>query len=314
MMVTLDAMPGEASRSNRARRGRNGSLRAVGVASAQWGVISLGQLRDCGVNADAADRWRRAGRLHTIHPGVYALGHSSVPVEGRLTAALLHAGLGATLSHATAAWWWGLVNPEPTVIDVSAPGKHGSLDRVRVHHPRVLDATRWRRLPVTTIPRTLLDLAAKASIDLVRQALAQADYRHLLQVDEVAAACGQGRPGSLLLREALERHEPRLAMTRSELERLFLALCEAAGIKLPEVNAILEGWTVDALWRRERVVVELDGRDNHSSPGQIERDRRKDLRLRAAGYVVLRYTWAQIVNEPAAVIADLLAALSSAAL
>jgi hypothetical protein len=73
----------------------------VDVASAQWGVISLQQLVDCGVSSDAADRWRRAGRLHTIHRGVYALGHPSIPIEGRLTAALLHAGSGAVLSHRT---------------------------------------------------------------------------------------------------------------------------------------------------------------------------------------------------------------------
>ena len=102
-------------------------------------------------------------------------------------------------------------------------------------------------------------------------------------------------------------------MTRSELERRFLKECEAAGIALPEVNVVIEGWTVDALWRAERVVVELDGRDNHSSPGQIERDRRKELQLRAAGYVVVRYTWAQVALEPQVVMADLRAILSSAA-
>jgi len=59
----------------------------------------------------------------------------------------------------------------------------------------------------------------------------------------------------------MDRHEPRIALTRSELERRFLALCESAGLPLPEVNAVVEGWTVDALWCRERVVVELDGRD-----------------------------------------------------
>lgn len=76
---------------------------------------------------------------------------------------------------------------------------------------------------------------------------------------------------------------------------------------------MVEGWTVDALWRTERVIVELDGRDNHSSPGQLERDRRKDLQLRRAGYVVLRYTWAQVVFEWPAVLADLRATLSSVA-
>lgn len=272
------------------------------------------QLRDCGVSDDAADRWRAGGRLHTVHRGVYALGHPAVPIEGRLVAALLHAGSEAVLSHATAAWWWRMVDREPAAIDVSAPGRRTSVEGVRVHQPRVIEGTRFRRLPVTTVPRTLLDLASESSIDRVRRALAQADYHRLLMIEDVAAVCGRGRRGAARLRAALERHQPRIALTRSELERLFLALCEAAGIPLPEVNVVVEGWTVDALWRHERVVVELDGRDNHSSPGQIERDRRKDLQLRAAGYVVLRYTWAQVMFEAPAVIADLRAALNSAAL
>ena len=305
-------MPGGLSRSNRACRGQNATVRAAAVASAQWGVIGLQQLRDCGVNADAADRWRRDGRLHTVHRGIYALGHPTIPIEGRLVAALLHAGPEAVLSHHSAAWWWRLLDREPTVIDVSAPGRRSSLDGVRVHHPRVIDGTRSRRLPVTTVPRTLLDLASTSSTDQIRRALAQADYHRLLVVEEVAAVCGPGRLGAGRLRAALERHEPRIALTRSELERRFLNECEAAGIALPEVNAVVEGWTVDALWRRERVVVELDGRDNHSSPGQIERDRRKELQLRAAGYVVVRYTWAQVTLETQVVMADLRAILSSA--
>ena len=229
-----------------------------------------------------------------------------------MVAALLHAGPGALLSHHTAAWWWGLLDREPDVIDISAPGRRRSLDRVRVHHPHELDGTRWRRLPITTVSRTLRDLAAESSIEQLRRALAQADYRRLLNIDEVAAACGQGCHGTARLRAALQRHEPRIAMTRSELERRFLALCERAGLPLPEVNAVVEGWTVDALWRAERVVVELDGRDNHSSPGQLERDRRKDLQLRAAAYVVLRYTWAQVALEAPAVTSDVRTILSQA--
>ncbi|MGZ4287180.1 MAG: type IV toxin-antitoxin system AbiEi family antitoxin domain-containing protein [Solirubrobacteraceae bacterium] len=305
-------MPGGLSRSNRACRGQNATVLAAAVASAQWGVIGLQQLLDCGVSADAADRWRRAGRLHTVHRGIYALGHPTIPIEGRLVAALLHAGPEAVLSHHSAAWWWRLLDREPTVIDVSAPGRRSSLEGVRVHHPRVIDGTRSRRLPVTTVPRTLLDLASRSSTDQIRRALAQADYHRLLVVEEAVAVCGPGRLGAARLRAALERHEPRIAVTRSELERRFLNECEAAGIALPEVNAVVEGWTVDALWRRERIVVELDGRDNHSSPGQIERDRRKELQLRAAGYVVVRYTWAQVTLETQVVMADLRAILSSA--
>ena len=97
------------------------TLRAAAVASAQWGVISLRQLRDCGFSKSAVNRWRWEGRLHTVHRGIYALGHPNVPIEARLVAALLHAGPGAVLSHHTAAWWWQLLDPVPDVIDVSAP-------------------------------------------------------------------------------------------------------------------------------------------------------------------------------------------------
>jgi hypothetical protein len=100
-----------------------------------------------------------------IHRGVYALGHPWVPIEGRLVAALIHAGPDAVLSHATAAWWWRLVPDQPDVLDVSSLSRAGSVPNVRVHRPRTLDPTRHRRFPVTTVPRTLLDLAAYSSPD-----------------------------------------------------------------------------------------------------------------------------------------------------
>jgi predicted transcriptional regulator of viral defense system len=86
------------------------------VAALQWGVIDVRQLRDCGVSKSMASRWAKQGRLHRRYQGVYAVGHPALPVEGELTAALLAAGPGALLSHATAAWWWGLIE-EPRVIE-----------------------------------------------------------------------------------------------------------------------------------------------------------------------------------------------------
>ena len=79
--------------------------RAARVAGRQWGVIGRDQLRSSGMSAPAIVRWRSTGRLTERHPGVYAFGHDSIPVEGRLVAALLYAGEGAVLSHRTAAWW-----------------------------------------------------------------------------------------------------------------------------------------------------------------------------------------------------------------
>lgn len=284
-------------------------LSAGQLAGQQWGVIGSRQLGACGVNASMRHRWRTDGRLYLIHHRVYSLGHPEVPIEGRLVAALLYAGDDAVLSHATAAWWWGLVDDEPDAVEVSTRSWARSCPGVVVHHRRHIDKARHRRFPTTTIPQTLRDYAATAALLDVRHALAKSDYLRLLDPADVQAACGQGRPGSAKLAKALGRHHPRLARTRSWLELEFIPFCEAAGIPLPEINLRLEGWTVDALWRQERVVVELDGYGNHSTRAQMERDRRKELQLRAAGFLVIRYTWDQVVHEPELVAADLLARL-----
>jgi Transcriptional regulator, AbiEi antitoxin len=116
-------------------REQKATLRAGEIAGQQWGVIGWRQLKSCGVSHSTADRWRADGRLHPIHRGVYALGHPSVPIEGRLVAALIRAGREAGLSCATAAWWWQLIDDEPAIIDVSTPGRARSSTGVRVHHP-----------------------------------------------------------------------------------------------------------------------------------------------------------------------------------
>ena len=94
-------------------------------------------------------------------------------------------------------------------------------------------------------------------------------------------------------------------MTRSHLEVVLLEQCERDGIPLPEVNAWVAGWSVDALWRAEGVAVELDGHLNHRSPGQLRRDHQKDLTLRRAGFVPLRYSDEQLEHQWPDVIADL---------
>jgi predicted transcriptional regulator of viral defense system len=288
------------------------TVRAAAVARERWGVIGWSQLRDCGVSSTTAGRWREQGRLHVIHCAVYALGHPSIPIEGRMVAAILHAGEGTVLSHATAAWWWGLIDDEPTVIDVSTPTRARSTAGVRVHHPRRVDATTHRRFPITTVARTLVDFASQAPLREVRQALAEAEYRRLLDVEEVLSLCHPGRRGSRRLRRALARHQPKLALTRSDTERRFFVLCERAGLPLPEVNAPVSLMRIDMVWPALGLAVELDGYEGHHTPAQMERDRRRELHARRTGLMLIRYTWSQVAYEADLVVADLSSAARSA--
>lgn len=297
--------------------------RVAQLAERQWGVVSRGQLIRLGIGGASISRRPATGLLHRLHPGIYAFGHRAVQMRGRLAAALLFAGPGGALSHQTAAWWWGLLRSEhrasrraglgetpPRRIHVSATGYRRSIAEVRIHHPRRLERTSHRGMPITTVARTLLDVAATLAYADLRRALAEADYRKLLDLDAVERELGRGHAGSAALRRALASHMPQLARGLSVLEERFLALCEAAGIPLPAVNPRVGGWMVDALWRRERLVVELDGHVAHGSAAAIERDRRRDLTLRASGYSVLRYTWGQITRDAERVAADLREALT----
>lgn len=254
-------------------------------------------------------RWVDGGRLHRLHRGVYAVGHGALSVEGRLVAALLYAGPGAMLSHVTAAWWWGIWGAEPRVIHVSTDRRRKSTTDVRVHGQRVVERTRHRHLPVTTVTQVLLDLAAVAGPRDLRKALADVEYQGLVDLASVEAETGRGRPGSAALREALAGHRPQLAHTLSVLEERFLELCEAHRIPLPQVNVKVAGMMVDALWSAERLIVELDGHRAHATARAVERDRRRELKLRAAGYVVLRYTWGQVTESPDLVADDVKRAL-----
>jgi very-short-patch-repair endonuclease len=174
-----------------------------------------------------------------------------------------------------------------------------------VHERRQLERVHRNGLPVTTVPQTLLDLAADSKDGLLRFALANADYEDLLNLDALEAACGRGAPGSARLRAALAAHRPELAHTRSDLERLLIELCEAHRLPLPKLNVYRHGWLVDAVWDEHRLVVELDGYDGHRSRAQLESDHQRDLELRSRGYVVLRYTWRQLTRRPDAVALDI---------
>ena len=271
-------------------------VRVARLAESQFGRITWAQLQAIGVDRAAISKWCRSGYLHRQLPHVYAVGHRARTVESDLAAAVLYAGPGAMLSHATAAWWLGLIEDRPRQIHVTTPRRCRSLTAVRVHDRRPSARITHLRLPTTTIPLTLLDLAATAPLRTIRRALANADYQKQLDVRAIEQVLARGRHGAAMLHAALEEHQPRLARTKSRLERLLIELCEREGIPVPEINTKVAGWETDALWPAAKLAVELDGYGNHHTPAQLRRDRRKEMALRTAGLTLLRYSEEQLVE------------------
>src|SRR5215213_3749143 len=113
--------------------------RVLRLAERQWGVVARWQLEQHGLSAAAISRWAASGRLHRIYPGVYAVGHRAICTEGRLLAAVLYAGPGAALSHASAASWWNLVSYSPNSVHVCTPVRRRNQRRLLVHHRTELD-------------------------------------------------------------------------------------------------------------------------------------------------------------------------------
>jgi predicted transcriptional regulator of viral defense system len=284
--------------------------RVAEIAAAQAGVIERAQLIACGVGGSTISRWVERGLLRRVHPRVYTTESAALSTVGRLRAALLYAGRGSALSHQTACWWHELVDAHPETIHVRTPHNRPSLPYIRLHRAPSAEAIELRGLPVVPVADALLDVAAVLPRRAVRRALAEADFRGVLDLRAIDEAARRGRPGSAALRAALADHLPELARTRSPLEDEFLLLVERAGMPFPEVNVVVHGHEVDCLWRAERVVVELDGVAAHGSAARVNTDRRRDLGLRAARYRVRRYSWRQVTREPAAVAADLRAALA----
>ncbi len=277
------------------------------LATRQHGVISRSQLIDLGLTAAAIDSRLRRGRLLPIHPGVYAVGHRDVRREGRWWAAVLAAGPGAALSHISAAGLWGLLRPSPTV-HISVPGRTGSLrlDGVVAHRPRSLPADEVVEhdvLPTTTVARTLVDLAAVTRETDLERAVEQAEK--LSRFDLVAVqnvlARSRGRRGIRTLREVIVRWRGP-AVSRSDMEVAFRAICRRAGLPQPLTNAAVllddRHYEPDFLWPDRRLIVETDGFDTHSTKAAFVRDRRRDRRLRRAGYAVERFSWNDIFFDP----------------
>jgi hypothetical protein len=272
--------------------------RVAELAGRQWGVVSLAHLRMVGLSEDAVQRRERAGRLHRLHRGVYAVGHTVLRREGRWLAAVLACGEGAVLSHRSAAAQWGLLTTGATRIDVTAPRTRAGDAKIRLHHSRSLiagDTTTHQGIPITSVARTLLDLAATIRPDRLERALAQAEhlqlYDHRAITELLARATGHRGQKALAEATALD---PKL--TKSDWESRMLRLVRTAALPEPLVNLPFDApdygeCKPDFHWPSHRLIVETDGWRTHRTRAAFERDRAKDAALTAAGYRVVRFTW-----------------------
>jgi very-short-patch-repair endonuclease len=287
---------------------------AIGaLAAAQWGVVARGQLLDAGLSATAIRNRVRSGHLIRLHRGVYAVGHERLRREGRWLAAVLAVGPGAALSHRDAAGLHDLRPANHALTDVTTTANRPDEPGIRVHRTRTLaaqDVTTVSGIPVTTVARTLVDLAGRIPQDHLAKAVREAERQRTFDLSAVQAAMARTRgrrgPGHRALREAIaECAALDLSATRSLLEDAFLRLLRDHDLASPAVNALIEGYQVDAVWRTARIAVELDGWTDHGTRHAFEEDRERDQALTAAGWRVLRFTHRQVTRRPDLVIGTL---------
>src|SRR4051812_31872589 len=272
------------------------------LAERQHGVISHRQLVAIGMTRDSIRRRLENRRLHRLHAGVYAVGHARLTLRGRWMAAVLGCEEGTRLSHGNGAALWDLLPVKGTRIHVTVParGAHkrrGLVVHSTVHLPPAERAVR-DGIPVTSVARTLLDLAESDPARLPR-AWDNAERLRLLDLRAVEATCkaGRGRRGLKHLLPLLEDRTRVIPDIRRELEARFFDLCRTFGLPLPSCNVLVEGYLVDALWADQRLVAELDSWEFHGDRGAFERDRERDAALQAAGYRVVRITWRRLTEQ-----------------
>jgi very-short-patch-repair endonuclease len=202
-----------------------------------------------------------------------------------------------------------------TGCEVTARTQRRARDGIEVHAAGLPpdEVTVVDGIPVTTIERTLFDLAAVAPFERVERAFAQADVLRLagnLGVGDLLER-HPGQRGAQTLRTILDDRSLGVGVTQSEFEDRFLALLHASALPRPAKNALVLGLRRDFVWRAPRLVVELDSRSAHDTAHGFEEDRARDRELLVAGWRSLRITWRQLHREPDAVLRDLDALLAA---
>jgi very-short-patch-repair endonuclease len=289
----------------------------VDLVARQQGVVTHAQLAEIGVGRRTLDRWLASGRLRTVHRDVYGFGPQPLVRRGKWLAAVLAMGPGAFLSHESAAALWGLTGDRQK-IHVNAPRgrqvRPGRRSGIKVHRCRFAadEITVRDGVPVSTVARTLFDLAERSTPNELKSAWDEADRLKRLRVPEVARVYDLGR-GRRLARARIKpfllveaRH---IEDTASPLEERFAAFVVAYQLPPPQTNVLVEGDEVDVLWPEACLIVELDSWEFHAHRAAFEKDRDRDTDHLLAGYRTIRITHRRLSDEPERLAAQIRALL-----
>src|SRR5262245_8718303 len=281
------------------------------LAARSHGVVTRQELLESGVTRAQIKSRLAAGRLIRIHRCVFRVGHAAPSLEARYLAAVKACGPGSLLAGRAAAHLLQLLRHLPSLPEVLT-ARHRRPEGVAVRRCRAIDrrdATEWRGVPVTTVPRTLVDLAATLEPPDLARAFHEANVRHHVKPCAVERVLSRRHnwPGARELRRVVCGDEP---ITLSRLESSFIALLRRARLPLPETNRPANGRYLDCRWPDRRLTVELDGYAYHATRHAWERDIDRERQTRARGDEFRRYTWRDVAEDPGQMLEDLRALLS----
>lgn len=284
------------------------------LAGKAHGVVTRAQVLAAGVTRSELKQRVRSGALLRVHRGVYRVGHRAPSLEATYLAAVRACGDGALLSGSAAANLLGLVKgpaPAPEVTTRTSRRVEGVITK---RSPAIgeQDASIARSIPVTTVARTLVDLAATLSREDLARACHEAGVRYSTtpaQVEVVLARRPTAR-GAKNLRAVLRGD---VRVTLSKLERRFLRLLREAGLALPQTNRLAGDRRVDCRWPRQQLTLELDGYRYHASRHAWEQDRRREREACARGDEFRRYTYGDVFDDPTQMLRELRSLLSDRA-
>jgi len=279
------------------------------LASAKKGLVTRAELLAAGISARQIDRWLVSGLLIRVYARVYRVGHTAPNLESSYLAAVLACGEGSLLSGRAAAHLYGLVRERPASPEVTTTSRRKPpgvvVHRKRFIHPR--DITDYRGIPVTTVPRTVADMAGESAPSDLALLFHEARIRFGVKPEYVEAVLARGRiRGAAKLRRVIWGDERVLL---SELERGFIALLEEHGLPLAQTNIPKGAHWVDCWWAELKLTVELDTYRYHGTRYAWEKDQRRERAARKRGDY-RRYVWGDVFETPDELIADLSPALA----